>query len=95
MKAEVRIVTVADRKERFVVAFPGDSLVATAERPGSPSPEGVAVSRDSRWAFVTLQGRNRVVTIDLQRGKLTDFAITGTWPDGVGYSPIAHNPGQR
>jgi DNA-binding beta-propeller fold protein YncE len=51
----------------------------------------VAVSRDSRWAFVTLQGRNRVATIDLQRGTITAYAITGTWSDGVAYSPVVHS----
>jgi YVTN family beta-propeller protein len=88
VKAEVRIFSVADRKERHRITVPADSLVATAEVPGSPSPEGVAISRDSRWAFVTLQGRNRVVTIDLARGAIVASAPTGTWSDGVAYSPV-------
>jgi YVTN family beta-propeller protein len=87
-RAEVRVVSTADRRERFRIAIPADSLVATAEVPGSPSPEGVAVSRDSRWAFVTLQGRDRVVTIDLRRGAIVGWAPTGTWSDGVAYSPV-------
>jgi YVTN family beta-propeller protein len=86
--ARVRVVSVADRKERFTIAVPADSLVATAEVPGSPSPEGVAISRDGRWAFVTLQGRNRVVTIDLARGAITASAPTGAWSDGIGFSPV-------
>jgi DNA-binding beta-propeller fold protein YncE len=65
--------------------------VPTAEVPGSPSPEGVTISPDSRWAFVTLQGRNRVVTIDLARGRIIAIAPTGTWSDGVAYSPLEHN----
>jgi YVTN family beta-propeller protein len=88
VRAEVRVVGVADRRTRFTVAVPADSVVATAEVPGSPSPEGVALSRDGRWAFVTLQGRNRVATIDLRRGVITAYAPTGTWSDGVGYSPL-------
>ena len=95
VKAEVRVVTVADRKARFTVSIPADSLVATAEVPGSPSPEGVAISRDSRWAFVTLQGRNRVITIDLQRGTIVGWAPTGTWSDGVGYSPVVRGAATR
>jgi len=90
VKGEVRIVSVADRKDRYTIAVPADSLVATAEVPGSPSPEGVAISRDSRWAFVTLQGRNRVITIDLGRGAIVAYAPTGTWSDGIAYSPLAH-----
>jgi YVTN family beta-propeller protein len=88
VRAEVRVVSVRDRAPRFTIAVPADSLVPTAEVPGSPSPEGVAISRDSRWAFVTLQGRNRVITIDLGRGVITAYAPTGTWSDGIGYSPV-------
>lgn len=88
VNAEVRVISVADRKSKFTIAVPRDSLVATAEVAGSPSPEGVAVSRDSRWAYVTLQGRNRVAWIDLERGVITAYAPTGTWSDGIGYSPI-------
>jgi YVTN family beta-propeller protein len=88
VRAEVRVVDAATRRVRHTVTVPADSLVATAEVPGSPSPEGVAVSRDGRWAFVTLQGRNRVATIDLRRGVITAYAPTGTWSDGVGWSPV-------
>jgi DNA-binding beta-propeller fold protein YncE len=91
----VRIVSVPDRAVTFTIAVPADSLVATAEVPGSPSPEGVAISRDSRWAFVTLQGRNRVITIDLRRGAITAYAPTGTWSDGIGFSPVARGASTR
>ncbi len=95
VKAQVRVVSVADRKARFTLDIPADSLVATAEVPGSPSPEGVAISRDSRWAFVTLQGRNRVITIDLQRGTIVGSAPTGTWSDGVAFSPVVRGTARR
>jgi YVTN family beta-propeller protein len=91
VKAEVRVVSVADRATRFAIAVPADSLVPTAEVPGSPSPEGVAISRDGRWAFVTLQGRNRVITIDLSRGAIVAYAPTGTWSDGIGVSPVVRS----
>jgi hypothetical protein len=29
-----------------------------------------------------------VITIDLARGAITAYAPTGTWSDGIGYSPI-------
>ena len=89
VKAEVRVFSVADRRERHRIAVPADSLVPTAEVEGSPSPEGVAISGDGRWAFVTLQGRNRVATIDLGRGAIVALAPTGTWSDGIGWSPVA------
>ncbi|MEO7966842.1 MAG: hypothetical protein ABIT38_23330, partial [Gemmatimonadaceae bacterium] len=84
VKSVVRVFSVSDRKERFNIKIPRDSLVATAEVEGSPSPEGVAISRDGAWAFVTLQGRNRVITIDLKRGVIVAYAPTGTWSDGIG-----------
>lgn len=91
-QAQIRIVHAATRKPRFLIEVPKDSVVPTAEVPGSPSPEGVTVSRDSRWAFVTLQGRNRVAVIDLERGVITAQLPTGTWSDGVAYSPLTRSP---
>jgi DNA-binding beta-propeller fold protein YncE len=88
MKAQVRIFDVSTRRERATIEIPADSIVATAEVPGSPSPEGVTVSPDGRWAFVTLQGRNRVITIDLDSARIVGWAPTGTWSDGIGYSPL-------
>ncbi len=87
VRATVRIFDEATRHERFAVVIPADSLVATAEVKGSPSPEGVTISRDSRWAYVTLQGRNRVALIDLARGTIVGYGVTGNWSDGIGYSP--------
>ena len=92
VKAQVRIYDARSRKERFVVQVPADSVVATAEVAGSPSPEGVAVSSDGQWAFVTLQGRNRMATIDLSRGTITGYAVTGTWSDGIAWSPRSVRP---
>jgi DNA-binding beta-propeller fold protein YncE len=90
VKARVRVLDAATRRQRFDIAVSADSLVATAEVSGSPSPEGVTISRDSRWAFVTLQGRNRVATIDLSRGAIIALAPTGNWSDGVAFSPLIH-----
>jgi YVTN family beta-propeller protein len=92
MKATIRVFDVDSRHERFVIDVPRDSLVATAEVPASPSPEGVIISRDSRWAFVTLQGRNRVATVDLERGVIVAYAPTGRWSDGIAYSTIVVRP---
>ncbi len=88
MRGEVRAFDAASRRPRWTLVVPRDSLVATAEVPGSPSPEGVAISRDARWVFVTLQGRNRLATIDLAQGRIARLSPTGTWSDGVAYSPL-------
>ncbi|HEY9227929.1 MAG TPA: hypothetical protein VIP11_14830, partial [Gemmatimonadaceae bacterium] len=92
MSATIRIFDVATKRERTKIDVPRDSIVATAEVPGSPSPEGVTIAPDSRWAFVTLQGRNRVVTIDLDRGAIVGWAPTGVWSDGVAFSRIVAKP---
>jgi DNA-binding beta-propeller fold protein YncE len=90
MKATIRIFDANSFTELHAIDVPRDSLVATAEVPGSPSPEGVTTSRDSRWAFVTLQGRNRFVTVDLERGTIAGYGVTGTWSDGIPFSPRSH-----
>jgi len=87
-RAEVRIFDAASRRQRLLITIPHDGLVATAEVPGSPSPEGVTTSPDGRWAFVTLQGRNQVAMIDLAHGKIVAYAPTGTWSDGIAYSTL-------
>ena len=87
--ANVRVFDASTHRERFTISIPPDSLVVTAEIPGSPSPEGVALSSDGRWAFVTLQGRNRLATIDLARGVIISLIPIGNWSDGVAYSRLA------
>jgi DNA-binding beta-propeller fold protein YncE len=87
-RGEVRIFDAATHRQRLLITIPHDGLVATAEVPGSPSPEGVTTSPDSRWAFVTLQGRNQIAMIDLAQGKIAAYAPTGTWSDGIAYSTL-------
>ena len=88
-RGEVRVYDAIARRQRLLITIPRDGIVATAEVPGSPSPEGVTTSPDGRWAFVTLQGRNLVATIDLQKGGIAGYALTGTWSDGIAYSTWA------
>jgi YVTN family beta-propeller protein len=94
VRAMVRVVDAANRRQRFAIDVPRDSLVSTAEVAGSPSPEGVTVTPDGRWAFVTLQGRNRAVTIDLERGAIVAWAPTGVWSDGIAYSRLTSAGGR-
>jgi YVTN family beta-propeller protein len=91
-KAQVRVFDTATRHERFLIPIAADSVESTSEFKGSPAPEGIAISNDSRWAFVTLQGRSRVATIDLMRGAVVGLAPTGKSSDGVGYSPLVPRP---
>lgn len=86
-RSEVRIVDVATRRPRATVAIPAEGVAATAEFAGSASPEGVAIARDGRTAYVALQGANRVAVIDLASGRLVKALAAGAGPDGIGYSP--------
>jgi YVTN family beta-propeller protein len=88
VRGEVRVYDAAARRQRLLITLPRDSIVATAEVPGSPSPEGVTTSPDGRWAFVTLQGRNLVAMIDLEHGTIAGYAPTGSWSDGIAYSTL-------
>ena len=88
--AVVRIVDRATRKDRAIVKIPADGVTPAAEFPGSPSPEGVILSRDGRTAFVALQGSSRVAIIDIATATVTGYMPTGAGPDGIAYSPFGH-----
>ena len=86
------------REDRSVLELIGADYTFVNERLarhyGMPDISGshfrrVALSADGRWAFVTLQGRNQVATIDLAEGRIAGYLPTGTWSDGVAWSPLA------
>ena len=86
--AIVRIVDAESRRDRATVKIDSAGVTAAAEFPGSPSPEGVVVSRDGRMAFVTLQGSSRLAMIDLAGATVVAYVPTGAGPDGIGFSPF-------
>jgi DNA-binding beta-propeller fold protein YncE len=86
--AVVRIIDRATRKDRATVKIPAEGVTDKAEFPGSPSPEGIILSRDGRTAFVALQGNSRVAIIDIGTGSIVGYVPTGAGPDGIGYSPF-------
>jgi YVTN family beta-propeller protein len=88
VSAVVRFFNTATRAELGRISFAADSLVSTAEVPGSPCPEGVTLTPDGKTAFVTLQGRNRVVAIDVASRTVLATMPTGVWSDGVAYSAL-------
>ena len=89
--AVVRIVDRATRRDRGTVKIPADGVTAAAEFPGSPSPEGIILSRDGRTAFVALQGTSHVVIIDIASAAILGYMPTGAGPDGIAYSPFGHS----
>ncbi len=90
-KGEVRVVDAATFEERARIRFPGGQILESAEFEGSPSPEGLAIHPGSRLGFVTLQGRNEVAAIDLSSHEVLWTSPTGSWPDGIGVSPVTGN----
>lgn len=86
--AVVRIVDATTRRDRATVRIDSAGVTASAEFPGSPSPEGVVLSRDGRTAFVALQGNSRLAMIDIASGSVFASVPTGAGPDGIGYSPF-------
>lgn len=85
---EVRLVDARTFQGQKRVLFPDITPVDTAEIPGSVAPEGLVISPDSRFAYISLQGANRMAILDLSSGNLVRTVETGTWPDGIGYSPL-------
>jgi YVTN family beta-propeller protein len=88
VKGQVHIFDAATRELLHLVEIPAVGILESAEIPGSPAPEGVTISRDSRWAYVTLQGRNQVAAIDLESGTIAGYMETGAWPDGIAFSQL-------
>lgn len=86
--AVVRIVDVPTRRDRATVKIDSAGVTSAAEFPGSPSPEGVVISRDGRMAYVALQGSSRLAMIDLESATVVAYVPTGAGPDGIGYSPF-------
>lgn len=85
-KGVLRFVRIARGLPQTTVSIPTDGIVPSTEFSGSPSPEGIAITRDGRIAYVTLQGRNQVAAVELPSGRITRYLNTGAWPDGIAYS---------
>jgi YVTN family beta-propeller protein len=90
-RGELRFMDVGTHTEIGRVAIPATDVVATAEFPKSPCPEGLSMAPDGRTVFVTLQGRNAVAAVDVATRTLLLTLPVGRWPDGIAYSPLEHN----
>ena len=87
--AVVRIVDRATRQNKATVKMDSAGTTDKAEFPGSPSPEGVVLSRDGRTAYIAMQGSSRLAIIDIASATVLGYVPTGGGPDGIGYSPFA------
>jgi DNA-binding beta-propeller fold protein YncE len=65
----------------------------TAGAGGAPGqtgagPEGVTFDPIADFAYVTLNGTNQVVAVDLAQMRVAGFGSVGAGPDGIGYSGL-------
>ena len=61
----------------------------SGDQAAHPSPQGVTLSRDGRFAFVTLKALGKVAVINVGTGAVVKTLTVGGGSDGVGHSPIA------
>jgi YVTN family beta-propeller protein len=69
-----------------VVDVGSGKLVKTIPIPGS-WPRGIAISPDSKSAFVAVMGSRRIAKVDLATSKVSTFAKTGNGPRHIVISP--------
>ncbi len=88
-KGEVRVIDAQSLEHVTTISISGENALPTAEIRGSSAPEGLIITPDSRYAYVSLQGLNQVAAIDLDFLEIVGRFETGVWPDGIGYSPLS------
>jgi DNA-binding beta-propeller fold protein YncE len=83
----IHLVDVATRRIRTTIPVPPLAVGAGGDTTVS-SPQGVTLSRDGKWAFVTLKAAGRVAIVDVAGGRIVGTVPVGGGSDGVGYSPL-------
>ena len=68
--------------------------LAVDNTPATLEPESVAFSKDSRFAYVTLQENNGVVRVTLRTGELVFFGLGTTTPRRRSHEPWRSRPTQ-
>lgn len=86
---KIHIADVATHTIRKTIDIPAQAPSAGADASVRPaSPQGVTISRDGKYAFVTLKAVAKVVVVDIARGEVLKSLTVGAGSDGVGYSPF-------
>jgi len=86
---QIHIVDVASHNTQKVLDIPAQAPADSADAAPRPaSPQGVTLSRDGQYAFVTLKAVAKVVVVDIARGEVVKTLAVGAGSDGVGYSPF-------
>jgi DNA-binding beta-propeller fold protein YncE len=81
---QIHLVDIASRTMRQTISVP-QVLPAEGEH---PSPQGIALSRDGAFAYVTLKAVAKVAVVDVKTGSIVKTLPVGAGSDGVGVSPL-------
>jgi DNA-binding beta-propeller fold protein YncE len=82
-------VVLIDREAGTLVAtIEVDAAAREAGFQGEASPQGIVLSPDGAWAFVSAKAIDRVAVIHLESRQVVRFLETGDGPDGIGFSPV-------
>jgi DNA-binding beta-propeller fold protein YncE len=76
---ELRIIDRATHEERARIAFAGQA------------PQGITVTPDGRFAFLSLSGAGRIAIIDIAAGIVAGHLAAGDTPDGIVYTTRVFN----
>lgn len=87
-KSQIRVVDAHTLELVKTLNISGDGAAGSAEFSGSAAPEGIIITPNSRYAYVSLQGLNQVAAIDLEKLEIVGRFKAGVWPDGISYSPL-------
>ncbi len=88
MRSEIRVVNAISLEVFETIKISSDGANSAAEFSGSASPEGLVITPNSRYAYISLQGMNQVLALDLATLEEVGRFDTGAWPDGIGFSPL-------
>jgi DNA-binding beta-propeller fold protein YncE len=82
-----------DRVAEIDLGREGGVAVSASGAGGAPGrtgagPEGVTFDPIADFAYVTLNGTNQVVAVDLAQMRVAGFGSVGAGPDGIGYSGL-------
>lgn len=96
-----RILITPDRRHVLIPDYRGEALrlldySSRAERGrialAGAGPQGIAITPDSRTAFLSLSTQNRVAIVDLATFTISGYVPAGTAPDGVAFANIDVQP---
>lgn len=87
-RSEIRVIDARSLEHLKTIRISAEGAQPSAEFSGSAAPEGLVITPDSRYAYVSLQALNQVAAIDLESFEIIGRFDTGVWPDGIGYSPV-------